>query len=373
MSSSRPRLLFVIDRIGDCTAGTEKHLVSILSRLVEVGKYELHIATFFDEGLSKYSQLAGLKYHFLAKTEHISLAGAIYRLNKLISDLCPKILNSYFVDSYLAAGYVRLFKNIIWIHHLRNMGYFENRKFMFLDFPIRSHVDHYLVNSRAVGDYLENSHRVSPGKITVIHNGIPDCILHRNSYVPNSRSKFIVGLVGNMRPVKGIEILLEAACRCKTVIPNLQIQIVGDDIGVYASRMKRLAGELELDVIFHGKQREVSMLIAGFDIAVNTSHSEGFSNAVLEYMSLERAIILSDSGGNREAIVDGESGLLFTPGDIIDLSDKIIRIFRDRELSFRLGISAKKRYAEIFTEDLMIKKYVQFYDRFIQYGRLKYF
>jgi len=245
------------------------------------------------------------------------------------------------------------------------MGYLETSKFRVLDLPARPLVDHYIVNSKAVCEYLKNRYHVTAEKITIIHNGLPEKAFQMSPTGQASRSKFVIGLVGNVRPVKGIEILLDAASRCKSDIPNLQVQIVGDDSGDYASRIKNMAGKLDLNVIFHGRQRDVPRFASEFDIALNTSHSEGFSNAVLEYMALGKPVILSDSGGNSEAIIDGTSGLLFKPGDAEDLAGKIVSLYKNQERRIAIGAEARKRCEGNYTEGRMMEEYVNALDKIL--------
>ncbi|MCI0343646.1 MAG: glycosyltransferase family 4 protein [Planctomycetales bacterium] len=86
---------------------------------------------------------------------------------------------------------------------------------------------------------------------------------------------------------------------------------------------------------------------AASDVVLNTSHAEGMSNALLEGMAAGRAVLASDIPANREAIRDGETGLLYarggTPGggETADLAAKAARLAGDEELRRRLGAAAR--------------------------------
>ena len=62
--------------------------------------------------------------------------------------------------------------------------------------------------------------------------------------------------------------------------------------------------------------------------------NEGFSNALLEQMAMGKAIIATDVGGNREAIIDGQSGVIVPPNNVNSLADAILKLYYD--ITFRL-------------------------------------
>jgi glycosyltransferase involved in cell wall biosynthesis len=75
------------------------------------------------------------------------------------------------------------------------------------------------------------------------------------------------------------------------------------------------------------------------DVVLNTSAHEGMSNAVLEAMLAGRAVLASDIPGNRAAIRDGETGLLFSGEE--DFAAKAERLARDAGLRASLGGAAR--------------------------------
>ena len=81
-------------------------------------------------------------------------------------------------------------------------------------------------------------------------------------------------------------------------------------------------------------------------VGVNCSHQEGFSNAVLEYMAFGLAIVVTDVGGNAEAIRNEIDGLVVESGSPVELRKAILRLF-DRGLRQQFGGSARARYCFI--------------------------
>src|SRR5690606_791417 len=95
---------------------------------------------------------------------------------------------------------------------------------------------------------------------------------------------------------------------------------------------------------FHlvGGQSDIAACLAAFDIAALASHSESFSNALIEYMAAGKPIVASAVGGNVEAVVDGRTGVLFDLEEPGGLQEALGRLIRDRELAARLGRAARQ-------------------------------
>jgi glycosyltransferase involved in cell wall biosynthesis len=88
------------------------------------------------------------------------------------------------------------------------------------------------------------------------------------------------------------------------------------------------------------------------------SHQEGFSNAVLESMAAGLPAIVTDVGGNAEAVVDGETGLVVPPHAPARLAEAIVRLANDPALCAELGAAARQRVAKHFS----FKQCVSHYD-----------
>lgn len=74
-----------------------------------------------------------------------------------------------------------------------------------------------------------------------------------------------------------------------------------------------------------------------FDVFVLCSHSEGFSNALLESMGMGIPVIATRVGGNIEMIEDGKTGFLVPPGDPITLSERMFLLLQDSILTQTMG------------------------------------
>ena len=98
------------------------------------------------------------------------------------------------------------------------------------------------------------------------------------------------------------------------------------------------------------------------DVAVLTSHSEGLSNALLEYMAAGRPIVATAVGGNVELIEDGVNGLLAPRGDAEAVAEAIKRLLLDPGLAGRLGAVARSRVRHRYCMEAVARKYEAFYE-----------
>ncbi len=357
----KDRLMFFIDRFKDFNGGTERHIRTLLNSLIKHNLFDIHVVTFYHEDCALECLDNKINYASLYRNEAESnIVSLCLDAMKIIRSIKPDIVNTYFIDPYIATGYSKYACKFQWIHHLRNMEYFIDNRFKILDFLIRKRVDRYIVNSEAVRKYLHAKYGVNKKSVDVIYNGLPETYFNQEVVLPE-HNKFIVGTVANIRPVKGIEVLLNAISIVRKEIPQVLVQIVGDNDHTYFEKIKTIVDDKGLDVEFLGKTDNVLPIVAKFDIAVNTSFSEGFSNAVLEYMALGKPVILSSVGGNPEAIIDGESGFLFESGDYLNLSEKIKILFKDRVLRAKIGQNAKNRCKEYFNEERMVGRYIDIF------------
>ena len=159
-----------------------------------------------------------------------------------------------------------------------------------------------------------------------------------------------VGLVSTFASWKGHDLFLEAARRIDDT--KVRFFVVGGP--VYSTRgSQRTPEELEQSIVTLGLkgrcglvpfQREPAPVFAALDVLVHASSKpEPFGRTVAEGMSAGRAVIAANSGGVREQIVDGVSGLLFPLGDVDALVAQLRRVLASEELRWKLGLEARLR------------------------------
>ena len=110
-----------------------------------------------------------------------------------------------------------------------------------------------------------------------------------------------------------------------------------------------------------GFRSDVSVLMAACDIFVLPAPAEPFGLVIIEAMALGKPVIAAGAGGPVEIVVDGETGLLFEPGNSQSLAVAMQRLLIDAPLRQRMGEASRQRYAKFFTADQMAKKMLAVY------------
>ena len=114
------------------------------------------------------------------------------------------------------------------------------------------------------------------------------------------------------------------------------------------------ATRLEDVVALLGERPDASALLAGFDVFVLTSRSEGLPNTVMEAMAAGLPCVCTDVGGCRELVQHGVTGYLVSPGDARALSARILELAGDRRTRARFGEAGRRRIENEFSVERLV-------------------
>jgi len=226
-------------------------------------------------------------------------------------------------------------------------------------------------NSQAVVDQLVFEEGASADSVVLNHNGIEEVDLTkydqgavRRKYGVSDGSLVYV-VVANLIEYKGHEDIVRAL---KLVSPlnrkRITLFFLGRDGGIQ-DRLEDLVVENGLEGIirWEGEVENVYEYLSMSDVGILASHEEGFSNAVLEMMSFGVPVIATNVGGNPDAVVQGETGMLVPPKSPASLADAIEALAEDHALRSEMGRRGKSRIAESFSLGSNIDRYIAIYQR----------
>ncbi len=356
------RVSFVIDNLS--RAGTETQLLALIRELDRKRVSPSLVILDGDNPLSRSlepSNCPFLRLGLRHLLRHSTLQVA-WRLQNFWREQRPDIVQLYFMDSaYFGVPIAKLagVKKVVRVRN--NLGYWLTRKHRLLNRLIQPLVDVTLTNSTSGRDALIQNDRLSPNQVAVIENGV-DLERFANFPAPCSRGSVVrVGCVANLRAVKNIDGFMRAARQVSDRIPNVMFEVVGD--GEEHPALEQLHAELRLGdrFILRGSVSDVPAFLRSVDVAVLPSHSEGMSNALLEYMAAGRAIVATDVGANTKLIVDGRHGLIVPPKDVIALANAIERVITDKALSQQLGRAALAKVEAEYSRGAMRIRFEAFY------------
>lgn len=175
------------------------------------------------------------------------------------------------------------------------------------------------------------------------------------------RDAFVVATVANMRPVKGCDILLEAARLC-TDLKNVYWLLIGNVRDARISRLAKLP-ELRTRVRLAGFRADARELVSIADLFVMPSRSEGLCYALLEAMTQGVCPVVSDAGGMKEVVRHRQDGLVFPRENAMALAATIRELYADQMQRERYAASAQQRATTEFSARRMAERTLALYDQ----------
>ena len=172
-----------------------------------------------------------------------------------------------------------------------------------------------------------------------------------------------VTIVANLQhAVKDHPTFLRAAARVRAAIPAVAFVIAGE--GKLMSGLRELSAQLglERDVFFIGRCEKVAELLSVSEVCALSSTAEGFSNSILEYMAAARPTVVTDVGGAREAVIEGETGYIVPPGDDQPMAERMIELLRDPKRARAMGERGKSIVEEKFSCERHLQNTLELYD-----------
>lgn len=362
--------------------GTETQLLAVLPRLRERG-FDINIVTLAAPGvLADAFRARGIGVEGLLGSRPalprllIGLLGLPVLICRLRARR-PDIVHTFLPLAGIAGGLAaRLAGCPRLVTSRRNRNHYQRRHRLagLLERLINRRAQAVTANSRKVAADLAGE-GVPRGRIALIYNGV-----QRDQRAPDRASArkelglgpdcLVMVVVANLVAYKGHADLLEAlAIAAPRIEGDWRLLLVGRDDGMGALLRARAAeGALAGRVVFAGEHGDVRRFLAASDISVLPSHEEGFSNSVLEGMEAGLAMLVTDVGGNAEAVEDGRSGLVVPAQAPQLLAEAILRLAGDEALRERLGEAARQRAHGLFDLDRAAEQLAALYASLIEAG-----
>jgi len=227
------------------------------------------------------------------------------------------------------------------------------------------------VNSNAIRDEIEKKDYLHFNKITCIHNGLDIKKFNFNHSVRDeirqsldiNESDFVWIKVANFSVIKGHADLIRAFAKIDAKY-STKLFLIGKDNGSL-EELKELVQKLKLQnrIKFLGFQNDVPKILCAMDGYICASHTEGFSNAILEAMASQLPVIATNVGGNPEILLNGKYGLLVNPSDMDEMHNSIINLMTNKSLQEKLKVLSYEQIREKYSKESMINNYINLYKR----------
>jgi glycosyltransferase involved in cell wall biosynthesis len=183
----------------------------------------------------------------------------------------------------------------------------------------------------------------------------------------------VVVLVSRMLWEKGVGDFVEAARRVKSDGVSARFLVVGSPDNQNPSAISEAQLEdwhSEGAVEWLGHRNDVASILKGAHIfCLPTYYAEGLPKSVLEAMAVGLPVVTTDAPGCREAVHDGENGLLVQPRDPSALAAALRQLIADRPFRRRMGAESRRRAVTEFATGIVTAQTMAVYDRLAEDGR----
>jgi len=225
-----------------------------------------------------------------------------------------------------------------------------------------------VVYSNLTLDRLKSELPNIPAKTRVINKAVHFNETSTKDISSPKKAAFL--LPSGIRPVKAPSFAIEPLEKLKKEFPHISLTVAGPrlDDGEWELFSRKSKGK---DWIRHFtvSHDEMPDIYREADIVLNTSISEGLSNAVLEAMYFGRPVLASNCEGNMAAIENGKEGLLYKNGDEEDFINKARLLLRDPAVRLKLGRNGKEKILHEHSLDGEINAHISLYKELLKAGK----
>lgn len=173
----------------------------------------------------------------------------------------------------------------------------------------------------------------------------------KNLEIPDNA--FIVCCVANIRKIKGVDYLIEAA---DYLPPNLPVWflLVGDKSNSMDVRRKIRSTSYPDNFITIGYSKDPLSYVSICDLYIQPSVSEGLGRSIMEAMCLRKPVVVTDKGGAKELVKEGINGYVVPVKSAVALGETIAKCYEDRDKLSAMGEKARERILNDFNPQITI-------------------
>jgi len=253
--------------------------------------------------------------------------------------------------------------------------YYWPKSYFLEELKLTNSSDGMICTSNEQEKIMKKIYHLKDDKLFKVYNGID-----ANLFEPDKKNKIllkkygiendekIILCIARLERDKGLQVIIRAMPKIEKITKKIKLVIVGD--GFYMNNLKRLAKNTKSkNIIFTGfiDIKEVPSFLNSCDVFVNpTIRQNGYDLIMAEAMACEKVVISSNIGSTPTLIKNSQDGVLFKTKDTNQLIKKISFILNNKELSERIGKSARKKILNNFTSEFMAKRTVKVYEEIIK-------
>lgn len=286
-----------------------------------------------------------------------------FNLKELIEKIKPDILHAHYASSYGFLGSIMNYHPLIISAWGSDITEFPNKSGLhkLILKKILKKADAITATSK----FLEKELNIyTKRKISVVPFGIDVNRFKRMDSIPKNEDTIFIGIFKSLEKHYGIDLLLKAFSKAKSAVKfKLKLLIVGS--GSLESELKKLTEKLNLSgsVDFTGRidhniiERYHNMV----DIAAYPSVSDSFGVAVLESSACEKPVIVSDTEGLTETVINNKTGIIVPSGNIDALADALCKLIMSPSLRKQFGWEGRQFVKNSYDWNRNVEQMIKIY------------
>jgi len=232
---------------------------------------------------------------------------------------------------------------------------------------------HIIVDSPSQRDFLEAEGILAKGQAVVFGHGsicgVDDTVFHPDEFLRKSvrneldisANQVMLLYLGRLNIDKGIIDLVQAFRQLIAEGINVVLVLVGNEENVSFAHIEALSAEAASRLRRVEFTSSPERYMAAADIFCLPSYREGFGQVIIEAAACEVPTVASRIYGVTDAIDDGNTGLLFSAGDVEGLKLSLNRLITDSTLRLDMGKAARKRVSALFNSQDITNAQIKFY------------
>ncbi len=353
--------------------GAELLLINMI-KYFNYEKYNIYICFLFKNGTALYE----MELPHNCQVINLSNKGkfsifSIFSLISIIQKHKIDIIHTHLVHAgiigKIAAKITRV-KNVVSTRHYKS-AIKEKSVLYRLENILSKKSKAVIAISDSVKEHLIKINNIPENKVQVIYNGIDidriDKIVKDTANEINN-DKVIIGTIGRLHPIKGIDVLLNAFKMILDNHPNTYLELIGD--GEIRSNLESQSKTLRINenVNFLGQllPQDTIKRLNTWDVFVLSSLSEGFGIVIIEAMALSKPVVASKVGGVLGIVEDKITGYFVQPQNPIELSEKILNLIYNPYNRKAMGILGRKRIEKKFNITRTVSEYEMLYENILK-------
>lgn len=291
------------------------------------------------------------------------------KVRRVIRKFSPEIILCQNLFSYIsvkiAAINISRIPIFIVLHYTYNYAFKDEMFDRIYFFLVRNSKDRIICIYDQQRKHFSEKHNIPIRRFSLIYNGIDIEHFHpKKSLQPNSNILRIVH-IGNMKIEKDQLTLLRAIKILNMLNPNWELEFIGrDEAGLMMQFNSFIAkNNLEDKVKFHKNVSDPAGILRNSDVFVMSSISEAFPVSALEAMASGIPCILTNVGGCKEIVDDGENGYILPPYNSEAIAEKLLFLAQHRNVLNHMAKKAREKAEREYSCKKMVERYLSVFRR----------